>query len=705
MPRIELRSETSGEPVDAIVERTAVEHARQLDDPTTSTASAMEPPAAVASPPPPPPALPVQQKPSDAQQRHESVPAQPSPAPIAPRQQQQTPSDRSGTQPPMPPRPYEHAAPAATPVNGHVQANHHRFPVGHDIAMEAVHRIQTQNSYNTAALQAVRGDFQRDIQRVDAAVARLQADMMSVCDAVRSIREELQVRPWLAQQQQLQPPAPVPQTDDRTIEYLAENLQGVSAKANEVDGLKIQIEMLKRKVRRLEENGPGPAPGAFPAPLRDGSVHQAPVPVAIPVSQMPFVAAPAQAQMRPLSSHMQHPPPPPPPQPMHTPDAAPPAQPPEAQPSGWVSVNPSIKRGHPNGVDDRTNGAGTPLGSPKRPKLAPIEPRRTYDAATPVAYDRVDTEESGAGFRTNSHDPHAAPTNPSRFIPFKAASEGNPDDGWRAESQRPPLGPMQEPRSPKRGGRGGPRGPRGRKSLPSELDTGTPEWERSDWSGSPAGPDGLYQPITPSNRRGIPVRRGSGGGGSASARQMAQDPYAHTKKSRTKPIRNAEGILIRKDGRPDMRSQSSAANLRKVHARKEQERAQEQGHTPTSGLATAPVIKGDGSSTEDEEEPSTQERHEAIMRKMFPRGIDEQRGRMNYAEQFFPPASSPIETKMQLQKEIEREMLMEEAESAEMASRNAHDEAPAVDGAGAVDGQGERAVRETQQARAVERDS
>ena len=49
------------------------------------------------------------------------------------------------------------------------------------------------------------------------------------------------------------------------------------------------------------------------------------------------------------------------------------------------------------------------------------------------------------------------------------------------------------------------------------------------------------------------------------------------KKTRTKPIRNAEGILIRKDGRPDMRSVSSANNLRKVHAKKEAERAEMDG--------------------------------------------------------------------------------------------------------------------------------
>ena len=62
------------------------------------------------------------------------------------------------------------------------------------------------------------------------------------------------------------------------------------------------------------------------------------------------------------------------------------------------------------------------------------------------------------------------------------------------------------------------------------------------------------------------------------------------KKTRTKPIRNAEGVLIRKDGRPDMRSVSSANNLRKVHAKKEAERAENEGRTPTSARELAQHI-------------------------------------------------------------------------------------------------------------------
>lgn len=60
-------------------------------------------------------------------------------------------------------------------------------------------------------------------------------------------------------------------------------------------------------------------------------------------------------------------------------------------------------------------------------------------------------------------------------------------------------------------------------------------------------------------------------------------PGHPTKKTRTKPIRNADGVLIRKDGRPDMRSVSSAMNLKKVHAKKEAERQSKEASEDGSG--------------------------------------------------------------------------------------------------------------------------
>lgn len=141
--------------------------------------------------------------------------------------------------------------------------------------------------------------------------------------------------------------------------------------------------------------------------------------------------------------------------------------------------------------------------------------------------------------------------------------------------------------------------------------------------------------------------------------QGSQDPFAvgpagesqqtsGGKKSRTKPIRNAEGILIRKDGRPDMRSVSSANNLRKVHAKKEAERAEMEGRTPTSARSLAPAgsnslseeDEGAGSGDEHEHEhETTQERHQALMNRIFPQGAEE--ASRGVGERFFPRPDAP----------------------------------------------------------------
>jgi hypothetical protein len=122
---------------------------------------------------------------------------------------------------------------------------------------------------------------------------------------------------------------------------------------------------------------------------------------------------------------------------------------------------------------------------------------------------------------------------------------------------------------------------------------------------------------------------------------MSFESPGDAKKSRSKPVRNADGILIRKDGRPDMRSQSSAANLRKVHARKdEQQREGESGLTPASlrhSMSTAPETPsptGHGHLGQDITS-SVQKRHNDILGRMFPEGLDTSRKQHDYAHQVF----------------------------------------------------------------------
>jgi len=162
---------------------------------------------------------------------------------------------------------------------------------------------------------------------------------------------------------------------------------------------------------------------------------------------------------------------------------------------------------------------------------------------------------------------------------------------------------------------------------------------------------------------------------------MANDLDSANRKTRTKPIRNSDGVLIRKDGRPDMRSVSSANNLRKVHAKKEAEKAEMEGRTPTSGRSLAPanssslsddegMEEGDYMEMEGEmdrgrsegrngtsQEAETNEsllRHRELMSRMFQE--NSARSSKGTAEAWFPRVEGPpLDVKREDQENKERE--------------------------------------------------
>jgi hypothetical protein len=612
------------------------------------------------------PSLPVPSK------NHDQVPSRPLGSHAPP--QKPAVQDRDAPHAPAPGRHHDRVVPLASPVNGHMQLNgvtgNGGYPSNLAVKLDAIDRLQTQVNLNRATLE----NCTRDIGRLDGTMTRLQE---SVAQAFETMRAEL----FASRQHISAATAAAPQgtqLDDQALEVFTNTLTTVAAKANEVDTLRVQLELIKRKIKRLEEGGhnvgsPAQERGGAPysAHTRDHSHQMHHTPTVQQQSIMtPTTVSRQTPPMRPEArlpsssghGHQNYHP-----HPQYTPESARQPQQLDTDPAsgGWVSVNPSAKRGHPNGIDGRSDVDATPIGSPKRPKLAPLEPRHAYEVGPPPAplrLERANTEDSAVQprsqsqprtqsqpltqtptqpqsqfRRTDSSDSYPDSTNPSNFIPYTA--DQPPDESWRPESQRVVSGPTLPTRSPGRG-RGRGRGGRPRKSLPVETHTlGTPEWEKETWSGSQIGPDGYYQP-----GRGGLVRRGSGGAQGRppmSPGSTIGDPYGHTKKTRTKPIRNSDGILIRKDGRPDMRSQSSAANLRKVHARKEEEKRMDGPNGPTSGLASGILASNDGHSPDshfshDTESTSTQEKRNHIMRQMFPNGVNEERGRLYTAEQYFP---------------------------------------------------------------------
>lgn len=645
LPKILLRSEVDGKPVDAIIE--GGQHERDPRSTSLGVTAAIDgsrEASAVTIQNQPLPSMSVQQQKSPQDRRHEfpavrTVPTQhPQPKPTVHDRDQHN---------AMQSRHAERAVPLGSSVNGHVRTNGPAgtvtYPSTLSVKLDAIDRLQTQANLNRANLESCT----RDIARLEGSFRLLHTEFK---DTVEQFRMEL-----IASRQHVVAAAHAiaPQgdrLDEQALEVFSTTLSQVVNKTSEVDALKVQFEMIKRKIKRLEEGQnvslATAAPPTYHPHRRQSSLYQ----------QTPIIQHPGAGSAQHISATARHLETPtlgsyPPQRVAYTPENAHQPSPYDQEPSaagGWISVNTGTKRGRPVSMEERADIADTPVGSPKRLKLTPLEPRYTYEASNApgsIQFERMDTDESipSKEYRTESNESYPDSTNASTFVPY--TQEGPPDDSWRPVSQRAVSNPAPAGPSPRGRGRG--RGGRPRKSLtvkPHPI--GTPEWEKEGWNASQVEADGYY--------RGGVVRRGSGGGlsGVPLSPSSLTDPYGHTKKSRTRPIRNSDGVLIRKDGRPDQRSQSSAANLRKVHAKKEEERRDGVSVGPTSGLAGEPMMRVDGpasTDSRDEERSESQERARDIMRQMFPHGVAEERGKLYTAQQYFPSDRSRTEQQQRTQ--------------------------------------------------------
>ena len=618
----------------------------------------------------------------------------------------------------------------------------------------ALSRMQTQISLNTSMLESHR----RQVAEIEQAVGRLHADMGNVMAALNEVRAELHGRPAHVDQ---------PRHDTGDLDLLASQVASVTSKANEVDGLRMQLDLLKNRLKRFEEQGsplasmqrPGtssthrelyevtPVPQQHPAvhpplpPMRAQTAmsppserqHVVPAPPILPSQPPSSFPAPGPRMSPSEQSSLQSVAPgfraaellPPPsalsgwrPAESHPASSVPPpprlSQPfrphgmqPESQSSGWAAVNLHHHAKRPFEEQHRSPyGPPSAPGSPKRPKLAPIMPRGSHGdesyVPTPSSMQQtVTTNTSDGSFQPRSRapsdpshsQPHGLPTpasaNTSSYRFITSTQQADSQESWRPESERVQL--LQQPVPPagrgkgrNRGGRGKGRGGRGGVHQQHDVEElGNPTWERESWTGSQISPNGYYNPIQP-QRSGLISGAGSvvsgppdheheypatpehGHPGSHAIEVEIADSGSN-KKSRTKPIRNAEGVLIRKDGRPDMRSVSSANNLRKVHAKKEAERAEAEGRTPTSSRSIAPANSTSLSEEEerahsgysagsgtpasignaDGDKQDTQDRHHELMSRILPHGVE------GAGSRYFPrreePTSAASETAVKME--------------------------------------------------------
>ncbi|KAK3691137.1 hypothetical protein LTR37_018841 [Vermiconidia calcicola] len=637
-------------------------------------------------------------------------------------------------------------------------------PAANEVWAGAISRLQTQASLNTSMLESHR----QKVYDIEGALHRLNYELGNVMTTLQEVRTELRTKTAAGR----------PRQDSEDLEVLAGQVQAVTNKANEVDALKLQIELLRNRMKRWEEQDspvvpgvrsgtassrressfqegqqpsqppmvshlqprsarfqpllsmrtspmtspmdarPIPQSGHYVPPTEEApsksSYHRPPEPRQYPAESLANMQTSSTGSFRPgeplpppsalsgwrpadTMSHQSGLPPPPPPPPPG------PARPPiiktESHAAGWAAVNSAQAHKRPF-EDPRHSPYGSPvMGSPKRPKLAPIMPRSTYgDEPSYVPSSVTQSAATSSPFGAHGRKPsdgsqsqaHMLPTPASANTPghrfIVSTQSADSQEAWRPDSERliqihqqygqhvPSQGRRgaKVSRSRARGGRGG------RGGSVALLDTeqlsiqerGTPNWE-----GNKPSSTGYYNPLHhqqhspeqvqyagipsqaagPSDREGefpatpLAVQGPYDPFTSGHPESSGGQPTSAGKKSRTKPIRNAEGVLIRKDGRPDMRSVSSANNLRKVHAKKEAERAEMEGRTPTSARSLAPADSpsdgedpmhsgsegtpaGVGDSEGDVQD--TQLRHRELMSRIFPQGVE--MSSQSAAERFFP---------------------------------------------------------------------
>jgi hypothetical protein len=307
----------------------------------------------------------------------------------------------------------------------------------------------TQRAPASGGFQDYLEQHRRDFTRVEAAVGKLQTTMSNVLRHLDTLQEEVRTRPAGMQSGAA--------TGADEVELLTENLSNVMTKTAEIDSIKLQLSVLQRRMKRLED---GSNPAANPA-------------------------------------------------------------------GGLNSVEP-------------TRGSQPPPSSSRGPSVL-----TTF--TTPAGFQAASTHKRPA---SESEQPEAKRI--KKDCDDSTALSDPPQSIWR------PAGPNGETYSPKRG-----------PGRPRKDPRSNHAHENFGWSQDQHDIP-MYSEYPGSVDRGGIVRRGGQNG-----------PYMTPdgRRGRTKPIRNEEGVLIRKDGRPDRRSQTSAENLRRMISKKAEEAVYERKDT------------------------------------------------------------------------------------------------------------------------------
>ncbi|KAI9819610.1 MAG: hypothetical protein M1827_007060 [Pycnora praestabilis] len=414
----------------------------------------------------------------------------------------------------------------------------------------------------------------QDIGRISGAVVRLEDNIHKLKNSMEEIRSSMHDQP--------RAPAPRAEADHdlpfQDLEFLTSNLIQIGRKANEVDELKMQLGLMKRRIRLLEEGKTG--------------THSTP-PLA--VSQKG-----AQRSERALD--------------LERPTIAAPLREEKAL------LHPA-KRKQSNGLDDASETYRKTNGHSKRTRLS--------DEGLDVAEeDDLPCLISDAPISYQNPLFDQAPTIADQNIAYTALNttvgDDSDDTDYRPGYRLREATSSSEVRGYTQGRGRGSRG-RPRKTRPVRLET--PEWEKPGWTNEETS-SGYYSVLnTP---RGRVVRRGTGGGSFSEPRKVAIEKGLGKVK---KPImRDENGVRLKKNGEPDRR----VGNVRAFNMRRKEKQEQERQRGLEQQSSRQDVAQLGGlnqdvdcfmlnplsAATDTSTEILDHDRHARIMNKIFPGRVD-----------------------------------------------------------------------------------
>src|SRR6202000_2921741 len=136
----------------------------------------------------------------------------------------------------------DHGQPLSSSTIGQADVNG-VHPSHLQVKIEAVDRLQAQMNHSIRGIE----ERMREISGLQHAIQLLDNNMRLVFQDLDVIKRELATRPPAPYV------APSGSVDDHTLEVFSQSLSQVQRKANEVDDLQRSLELVKRRVARLED--------------------------------------------------------------------------------------------------------------------------------------------------------------------------------------------------------------------------------------------------------------------------------------------------------------------------------------------------------------------------------------------------------------------------------------------------------------------